>query len=62
MNDAGANWQLVVYGRAMRGFAHEGAVATPGVASEGHATGCQYQQEVRLPGFSAPRTAATLTA
>jgi dienelactone hydrolase len=32
MNQAGANWQLVAYGRAMHGFTHKNAVGqTPGV-------------------------------
>jgi dienelactone hydrolase len=36
MNHAGADWQLVVYGRAMHGFTHRLAspVAVPGVAYE----------------------------
>jgi dienelactone hydrolase len=34
MNDAGADWQLVMYGRAQHGFTHRHAVpgTTPGVA------------------------------
>jgi dienelactone hydrolase len=32
MNTAGADWQLVVYGRAMHGFTHKTGAATPGVA------------------------------
>jgi dienelactone hydrolase len=32
MNIAGGDWQLVVYGRAMHGFTHEGAAGLPGVA------------------------------
>ena len=32
MNGAGADRLLVVYGRAMHGLTHEGAVTTPGVA------------------------------
>lgn len=34
MDDAGADWQLIVYGRAQHGFTHRHAVpgATPGVA------------------------------
>jgi dienelactone hydrolase len=37
MNDARADWQLAVYGRAVHGFTHEGAVATPGVAYDADA-------------------------
>lgn len=32
MNDAGVDWQLIVYGRAMHGFTHETGPAVPGVA------------------------------
>ena len=32
MNDAGADWQLIVYGGAMHGFTHETGPALPGVA------------------------------
>jgi len=32
MNDAGADWQLIVYGGAMHGFTHETGPAVPGVA------------------------------
>jgi dienelactone hydrolase len=34
MNDAGADWQLIMYGGALHGFTHEGAApgAIPGVA------------------------------
>jgi dienelactone hydrolase len=34
MNTAGADWQLIVYGRALHGFTHETATGreTPGVA------------------------------
>jgi dienelactone hydrolase len=32
MNEAGAEWQLVVYGGAMHGFTHETGPAVPGVA------------------------------
>lgn len=32
MNNAGADWQLIVYGGAMHGFAHEGGPSMPGVA------------------------------
>ena len=32
MNKAGADWQLVVYGRAMHGFTHDSGLVGPGVA------------------------------
>ena len=32
MNDAGVDWQLMVYGSAMHGFTHEPGPAVPGVA------------------------------
>jgi dienelactone hydrolase len=34
MNDAGADWQLIMYGGALHGFTHEGTAlgAIPGVA------------------------------
>jgi dienelactone hydrolase len=32
MNDAGVDWQLMVYGSAMHGFTHETGPAVPGVA------------------------------
>ena len=32
MNEAGADWQLIVYGGAMHGFTHETGPAVPGVA------------------------------
>jgi dienelactone hydrolase len=32
MNEAGADWQLIVYGGAMHGFTHEGGPTMPGVA------------------------------
>jgi len=32
MKEAGADWQLIVYGGAMHGFTHQGATRTPGVA------------------------------
>ena len=32
MNEAGADWQLTVYGGAMHGFTHETGPAVPGVA------------------------------
>ena len=32
MNEAGADWQLIVYGGAMHGFTHETGPALPGVA------------------------------
>jgi dienelactone hydrolase len=32
MNEAGADWQLIVYGSAMHGFTHETGPAVPGVA------------------------------
>jgi dienelactone hydrolase len=32
MNDAGADWQLIVYGGAMHGFTHEAGPAVAGVA------------------------------
>jgi dienelactone hydrolase len=32
MNDAGADWQLIVYGGAAHGFTHESGPAMPGVA------------------------------
>jgi dienelactone hydrolase len=31
MNEAGADWQLTVYGGAMHGFTHETGPAVPGV-------------------------------
>jgi dienelactone hydrolase len=35
MNDAGADWQLIVYGGAMHGFTHETGPAVAGVAYHG---------------------------
>jgi dienelactone hydrolase len=32
MNEAGADWQLIVYGGAMHGFTHDTEPAVPGVA------------------------------
>jgi dienelactone hydrolase len=32
MNEAGADWQLNVYGGAMHGFTHESGPAVPGIA------------------------------
>lgn len=32
MNQAGADWQLMVYGGAMHGFPHQERTAVPGVA------------------------------
>lgn len=32
MNNAGVDWQLIVYGGAMHGFTHEAGPAVPGVA------------------------------
>ena len=32
MNDAGADWQLIVYGGAMHGFTHDVGPHGPGVA------------------------------
>lgn len=37
MNDAGADWQMNVYGGAMHGFTHDAVSATPGVAYDAEA-------------------------
>jgi dienelactone hydrolase len=37
MSEAGADWQLIVYGGALHGFTHEGQSTAPGVAYDGTA-------------------------
>jgi dienelactone hydrolase len=38
MNEAGADWELIIYGGAMHGFTHEtGPAAIPGVAYDASA-------------------------
>jgi dienelactone hydrolase len=39
INEAGADWQLIVYGGAMHGFTHDSGPAAPGVAYDAAADG-----------------------